>query len=217
MNDLFPPPEFPTMYRSVGLVYGEYLPSKDSSDYGMLLTTDGMYYPSLLIPRLRKEIKVKPNKFTGQQIWVVWPKTQKNSPKLKFRLVYPDRKIYNSLPQTLLPESINYFSVRGVVSWQRDGYLGVRVERNSTPPIGKEQSPLWRPFFIQVDGSLPVKAKGQFWELDLSREGDKLVIQEAQLIQKKPNYREESFLTNSDSQLTLHLPQKYDVPQLSLV
>jgi len=184
MKHLFPTPEFPTTYRAVGIVKGEYLPGQDNLKFGSLLTPDGISYPAMFIG---KELKITSGKFSGIQNWVVWPKMQKGSSKLRFHIIRPHKTIYNKLPETLATELSDYFSIRGVVDWQGDGQLRICIKRNGIPPEGEEKSLYWQPFFIEVDGYLPVKAEGQFWDLELYREGERLVIEDAELIQDRSN------------------------------
>lgn len=182
-----PPSDFPTMYRCVGLMRGQYLPSVDSFTKGFLLADDGSKYPAFLLGTVAKRLKANLHQLSESHIWMVWPRTKFQSPRLFFQLV----STYEPTNEKHL-RAVDSFSIRGVLQNQEDGQLSICIKRNSSPPSSQEKAKRWQPFTVLIDGFLPESARGQFWELDCYREGEHLVMEDARLIQEQPLDKEKS-------------------------
>lgn len=189
MTNPFPPPDFPTMYRCIGLVRGQYLPSVDSFSAGVLIAEDGSKYPAFLLNKVSKWLSDNPDQLSQSHIWSVWPRTLKDSPGLFLHLMCISHP-QDETRQKAIAAAVDYFSIRGVVVFQDDGKLGVRIKRNQKPPQGKEKATAWQPFIVVVDGFLPTAKRGQFWELDCCRDGERLVMEDARLIAEASKHKE---------------------------
>lgn len=183
MNSPFPPPNFPTMYRCIGLVQGQYFPSIDDFSQGIFIATDGSKYSSVLLSGVAKRLQASPTQLGKSHIWSVWLRTLKESPGLFLQLIYIYRPTDKTSPK-VIAASVDYFSVRGVVFSQGEGKLSICIKRNQKPPVGEEKAQRWQPFTVVVDGFLQKQVQGQFWELDCKREGERLVMEDARPIQE---------------------------------
>lgn len=196
------------MYRCVGLVRGQYFPSSDVFTQGFVLTDDGCRFPAGLLGQVAKWLTVNPDQLNQSHVWLVWPRQRSGLPSLFFQLVRvyqsPDEKLYRSAA------SVNYFSIRGVVQSQEDGRLSIRIERNSLPPQGKEKAKRWQPFIMVVEGFLPESARGQFWQLDCYRDGERLVMEDGRPLQDAPKCKEKG-------KETLTAAQAFHAPKSSVI
>ena len=205
MSRFFLPPDWATQYRAIGLVCGQYLPSLEAFEKGVLLTDDGKQFPAVLFYRLARRLDQHPEQLDAQLFWSVWPQTIPDEPRL-FLELNALRSSRDEQQQTRLTGSVNYFSIRGVVVSQdaSTGKLAIRIERNKTPRPGRERKDL-QPFDLEIEGFLPSDAVGQFWDLDCCRNGDRLVMEDAHLVTESPppiEKAENSNRNNSSSKRT---------------
>jgi len=186
MSRFFPPPSCATEYRAIGLVRGQYLPSQEAFDKGILLTDDGKKFPALMFYHLAKQLAKHPEQLDAQLFWSVWPQTLKDEPGLLLELNIL-RNSRDEQQLSRLSAGVNYFSIRGVVVSQdaSTGKLAIRIERNKTPRPGRERKDL-QPFDLEIEGFLPSDAVGQFWDLDCCRNGDRLMMEDAHLVTASP-------------------------------
>jgi len=205
MTNPFPSPDFPTMYCCIGLVRGQYLPSSDAFTKGILLTEDGFKYPAVLLGKLGKFLQDNPRQLNQSHIWSVYPRTRKESLMLFFQLVRVCRPL-DEKRQKVIAAGVDYFSIRGVVMFKNDGKLGICIKRNQTPPVGEEKAQRWQPFIIVVNGFLPTAKCNQFWELDCYRDGERLVMEDARMIQDALKHKEK-LKENSTTTNTEHSPK----------
>src|SRR4028119_419093 len=77
-------------YQAIGWVTGNYQPSADNPDCGMLVTQDGIAVPAQLKGRLHHQLEkkfpnysTKPDLLPEDTLWTVYPSTE----PLKFELV----------------------------------------------------------------------------------------------------------------------------------
>ena len=77
-------------YQAIGWVTGNYQPSADNPDSGMLVTQDGIAVPAQLKGRLHHQLEkkfpnynTKPDLLPENALWTVYPSTE----PLKFELV----------------------------------------------------------------------------------------------------------------------------------
>jgi hypothetical protein len=187
MSRFFHPPDYATQYRAIGLVRGQYLPSQEAFEQGILVTDDGEKIPAVLFYRLVRRLAKHPEQLNAQLFWSVWPKTLPESSELLLE-INALRSSRDEQQLSRLTGSVNYFSIRGVVvSQDADaGKLVIRIGRNSIPRPGKQQESQLEPFNVEIEGFLPGKAVGQFWDLECCREGERLVIEDAHLVDKEP-------------------------------
>lgn len=179
-NSVFLPPSIPLEYRAIGIVRGRYLPSQNKITIGTLVTHDGTILPANLTQTAGWLIKIKPELFETEHVWVAWPRTEDNILHVQLKNL--------RLPlegQTIEDVSvgIDYFSVRGEIVNQdpRTGIINVLICRNIIPPK-KELRKKYQPFILAIEGFLPGKVDGQFWDFDVSREGNKLILEDAKFM-----------------------------------
>ncbi|HEY9849472.1 MAG TPA: hypothetical protein V6D28_08440 [Leptolyngbyaceae cyanobacterium] len=198
-DPVFMPPQFPLMYRAVGQVRGCFIPTIKKVTKGVLLTDDGILIPAKLVAKAGMIGKTQPEIIQGEKIWSVYPHTEVASWFEKIIPFLPDREEVAAIETKSLPplwveirdlrepkapktieellQSNNYFSIRGLIIKQdeQQGKLTIRIHRNKIPP-GKEKQSQYQPLNLIIDGFLPGKVEGQFWDLDVSREGDILIV-----------------------------------------
>lgn len=169
------------------MVRGQYLPSLEAFQKGVLLTDDGVNFPAILFERLARQLQKHPERLNTQLFWSVWPKPQPHEPGLCIEL-NGLRSSRDEQQQARLTRSVNEFSIRGVVVFQDAviGKLAIRIERNRTTQQGLSQSELSEPFELEISGFLPGQALGQFWELECCRDGERLVMEDAHLVTESP-------------------------------
>ncbi len=176
----------PKLYMSFGVLRGQYQPSQDVFSKGVLVTEDGVQFPAIVQPKLEQQIQQQPELLNTQQIFGVWPCTSAESLKL-FMKLKGVRKEDSQQPGYPTAE-VDKFSICGVVvsQDQEAGKLVIQIKRNGKIPPGKELDPALQPFNLEISGELPDKAVGQFWELTCARQGEQIVITEANLLVESP-------------------------------
>lgn len=215
MSSLFSPPDYPTMYRCIGIVEGQYLPSAEAFKQGTLGFQNGSIYPATLGVKLEKLLQENPELVASTSIWVVWPRMEKESKQLNFHIRGSYKKPISDLQQTWLLAADGYFSIRGVVISQENGQLSVQIRRNFQVPLGSELAMQWQPFVMEVAGLLPNVGLGDFWELDVRLVGSKLMMDDARLIMEFPRRKHSNFV-NAENHSTLELSKETDGQTLSL-
>ncbi|WP_373527613.1 hypothetical protein [Nostoc sp.] len=196
----FSPPDFPTMYRCIGMVQGKYLPSSEAFNQGILVTDDGNIYSATLASKLEKSLQDNRDLVdSGSSIWVVWPRMETQSKKLNFHL--------RGRLEATLDFAKNYFSIRGVVRSQENGKLSVQIWRNFRPPLGYEKAMQWQPFTLEVEGSVAQQFFGDFWELDVCLIDSRLVLEDGRLIIKFPKPRKNCSV-NAENHLIAEVPKE---------
>ena len=187
MSRFFQTPDCATQYRAIGLVRGQYLPSLEAFQKGVLLTDDGVNFPAIMFKRLARQLQKHPERLNTHLFWSVWPRNQPNEPGL-FLELNALRSSRDEQQQVRLTRSVNEFSIRGIVVFQDAviGKLAIRIERNRTTRQGLSQSEFSEPFNLELSGFLPGQALGQFWELECCRDGEHLVMENAHLVTESP-------------------------------
>ncbi len=197
-----PPPSEPMQYRAIGLVRGRYMASAEQFTQGTLLTTDGTQLEAVLLGRIISLLRNHLD-LTQEHLWVVYPRTGQKEDNLHLQIVgvwepenltkqqTPDEpeartEQGENSPQT--PDSSplvedGYFSVRGEVVFQSasDGQLVVKIKQ-----APRKESDKPKHFKLKLQGVLKTKAVGQFWDLQVKRQADNLVIQQAEAIAPMP-------------------------------
>ncbi|WP_341529997.1 hypothetical protein WKK05_12200 [Nostoc sp. UHCC 0302] len=215
MSSLFSPPHYPTMSRCIGIVEGKYLPSTEAFNQGTLVSKDGSIYSATLGTKSEKLLQENPELVASTNIWVVWPRMEKESKKLSFHIKGRHKEPTSDLQQTWLLAADGYFSIRGVVINQENGLLTVQIRRNFQVPFGSESAMQWQPFVIEVEGFLPQQEVGDFWELDVKLVGSKLVMDEARLIMEFPK-RKHSNSVSAENHPKLELLKETNSQTLNL-
>ena len=177
------PPDHPTQYRAVGFLHAKYLPSAENFLRVTLVTEDGVF-PADINHALANWLKKNPTQLSTSYIWQVYPRKLKESPGLTFS-AYSIVEIEQSVA--------NYFSIRGQLwKWDEEkGKLVMRIRRNEEPPPRLKHTPLWKPFYLEIQGRLPVeKKRGQFWEFKCFRDGESLLLEDGRMIEDAAEMKE---------------------------
>lgn len=185
-----PAPSEPMQYRAIGLVRGRYIASADQFTQGILLTTDGTVIDAVLLGRIMSLVKNHLD-LEQEHLWVTYPRTRQKDGNLHAQIV----GVWE--PETLAPATAQaaesaeasapivdgYFSVRGEVIFQssEQGYIIVKIRQAARKPDEKPKF-----FKLKLKGTLQAKAVGHFWELDVLREANALVIQDGKDIGPLP-------------------------------
>ncbi len=187
---LFAPPNHVQQFGALAYILGTFQPHHDeeiiSFIRGQFITPDGLELKAS-IKRKDWDRLTKKDNFTedSQFYWRGYFRTTKQGTLTKIQLIRPLFNIPSSLDSSgeMLSEPMDLFQVRGRIERILKTAFVVRVERNDKPTKGQENSRLWNPFLITIQGTLPEPATSkQFWELLCLREGECLGVKKATLI-----------------------------------
>ena len=216
-----PPPSEPTQYRAIGLIRGCYHASDEQFTQGTLITKDGVELNAVLLGRIMSLVKNHLD-LEKEHLWVVYPRTRQENDALHLQIVgvwepenlakyeldedVPDptaRKLRNSpvvsdngsvastiqlKPSSAVPDG--GFSVRGEVVYQSfdEKSLVVKIKQAPRKPTDKAKY-----FKLKLKGVLTTKAVGKFWDFNVKRESDALVVVNAEAIADLPKKRRPPF------------------------
>jgi hypothetical protein len=176
-----PPAGEVMQYRAIGLVRGRYIPSLEQFTQGSLLSTDSTLIDTVLLGRVMSLVK-KHVDLSQDHLWVVYPRVGKEDNKLHLQIVgiwEPETLKSQDEPAESPPEPTEipkdgYFSIRGDVIYQstEDPHLIVKIKQ---APRKQGDKPKF--FKLKLQGSLADKMVGHFWELNVQRQGELLVIE----------------------------------------
>lgn len=210
-----PPPSEPMQYRAIGLVRGKYTPSDEQFTRGMLSVSDEQAIDSVLLGRVMSLVKNHLDLAT-EHLWVVYPRTRQQDGNLHLQIVgvwEPENLDKTQQPSDEAAESVEgsptesapppqvaesepegsgvedgYFSIRGEVIFQAQEQEQIVVKIRQTPRNDKE---IPKFFKLTLKGVLEKKAVGHFWDFQVHRQAEALVIKQAQDIgivrPKKPS------------------------------
>ena len=170
-------------YQAIGWVIGNYQPSADNPDSGMLVTKDGIAVPAQLKGRLHHQLNKKfPNYSTKldllpeDALWTVYPSTE----PLKFELVnintLESLKSNSPKPKRKNQRKVDGFKLVGQIESVANGKITIVIRRNEQRRKGKKAALKYQSFVLQIVGSLPGESIGQIWELEVRRQKAKLVL-----------------------------------------
>jgi hypothetical protein len=170
-------------YQAIGWVTGNYQPSADNPDSGMLVTPDGIAVPAQLKGRLHHQLNKKfPNYSTKQDLlpedvlWTVYPSTE----PLKFELVNINalESLGSSAPKLRKENQrkVDGFRLIGQIESVINEKITIVIRRNQQRRKGKEEALKYQPFALKIVGSLPAESVGQIWELEVQRQKATLVL-----------------------------------------
>lgn len=205
-----PPPSEPLQYRAIGLVRGRYNASAEQITIGTLIATDGTELDAVLLGRIMSLVKNHLD-LKQEHLWVVYPRTRQQDSNLHLQItgVWEPENL-SRLPATMRPEpeekveehnlanvdteesNLNsspetedgYFSIRGEVVYQSapDKHFIVKIKQ---APRKEFDQPKY--FKLKLQGILPTKAVGQFWDLQAKRQANSLVLQQGKEITVLPS------------------------------
>lgn len=174
-------------YRAIGVICGKYIANEDNFAKGYILTTDGSQVDAVLLGKIISIVK-KRLESDREYLWVVYPRTNDKAGKLHVQISGVWAPV--ELGKTDVPIEPNvedgYFSVRGEISSQstEDNSVIVKVRRTEQKfdkqkdKVTKEYSK----FKVRLTGLLPTDAVGQFWSVNVQRQGDFLTIIDGEFI-----------------------------------
>ncbi len=216
-----PPPSEPTQYRAIGLVRGRYHASDEQFTQGTLLTADGVELNSVLLGRIMSLVKNHLD-LQQEHLWVVYPRTRQENDTLHIQIVgvWEPEKLAKNLtdedgpdlesevllrpndtvdetpaettnppkPSSEIPDG--GFSVRGEVVYQSfdTKSLVVKIKQAPRKPTDKPKY-----FKLKLRGVLTTKAVGKFWDFQVKREADVLIVENAEAIADLPKKRKPPF------------------------
>ncbi len=179
------------IYQAIGWVTGNYQPSADNPDCGVLVTQDGLAVPAQLKGRLHHQHEKKfPNYTTKADLlpenvlWTVYPSTE----PLRLQLVNINTLQSLGSDSTKLKREnqriVDVFRLVGQIESVADGSITILIRRNEQPRKGKEDASEYQPFVLQVKGSLPAESVGQIWELNVQRQETTLVLSKGYFVRR---------------------------------
>ena len=170
-------------YQAVGWVTGNYQPSADNPDCGVLVTQDGVAVPAQLKGCLHNQLEkkfpnysTKPDLLPEDALWTVYPSTE----PLKFQLVNINtlESLGSSDPKLKRENQrkIDWFRLVGQIESVVNGRITIIIRRNQQRRKNKENDLKYQSFALEIVGSLPAESIGQIWELEVQRQKAKLVL-----------------------------------------
>jgi hypothetical protein len=194
------PPSEPMQFRAIGLVQGKYHPSEERFNRGMLEVEDGLWLDAVLLGQVMSLVK-KYIDLERSYFWVVYPRTREKEQTLHLQVVgvwsadgfspitgedqapAPTPEKSADLAQ---PIEDGYFSVRGQIVYQAHDKALLYVKIQQTARKTKARDERNKAFKLKITGTLPQKAVGYFWDLDVKRQGNDLVLQSGTSIALMP-------------------------------
>ncbi len=190
-NALFQAPHHLFEFSANGYVMGSFQANLDQGEKGyipgFLVTKEGVELIASIKNRYWENL-TKNGTFSPEEqlYWRVYFRTTREGKLTNINLIRPKRnleQLKEDLVQEDLSEITDIFQVRGRIQKILEKELVVRLKRNEKPPKGKENSYLWKPFYLNIQGNLPSSATPeQFWEIFCIRDGDYLKLKRAVLI-----------------------------------
>lgn len=194
-----PPASEPMQYRAIGLVAGRYTPSEEQFTRGELVTQDGVIVQAVLLGRVMSLVK-KHLDLENSHLWVVYPRTREKQSDLHVQIVgvwepekltkkasedeaEVDSESANSPSEAVPTEELalddGYFSIRGEILFHSEDDDRIIVRIQQAPKKGSDED---KSFKLNLIGKLQGKTVGYFWELNVHRQGNDLVIQNGTMI-----------------------------------
>ena len=198
----------PLQFRAIGVIRGKYVPSEENITKGHIEGVDGTIVDAVLLGKVISIIKKRLDIANNQFLWVVYPRTNDKEGKLHVQItgVWAPQELGRADVQPVdLNITDGYFSIRGEVAAQsiEDNSVTIKIRRTTPKPdrnaseaekakAKKQQNK----FKLQLKGILPEDAVGQFWSINVQRQGDTLQILDAEyvgVVPKKPFKRKPGY------------------------
>jgi hypothetical protein len=190
-NEPIPPPSHPRQYRAIGLIRGQYKRSEEQMTRGTLITSDGTEIEAVLLGRTISLVK---NHLDLEQphLWVVYPRTRQQDDCLHIQIVgvwEPEtlNKETSPTPEVTSGKTESgYFSIRGEVVYYSQDKKTIIVKIRQSPKKEEERPKFFK---LKLEGDLPDRPVGHFWDLQAQLQADNLFVREATdlgQIKKKP-------------------------------
>tara|TARA_B100000700_G_C14918255_1_gene795796 strand:+ start:359 stop:973 length:615 start_codon:yes stop_codon:yes gene_type:complete len=181
----------PFQYRAIGIVRGIYKPDdKGVFTRGKLIDQTGAEIEAVVLGRvitlMQRHLSIN-----NPHLWVVYPRC-KNSDHLHLQIkgVWEPSTLIKEKSQLEdqlideLPEGDDFFSIRGELIFTKpdENYLIIKV-RQKPRSNGIKQIP----FKLFLEGNIPINLIRNFINLNVRREGQKLIVEDYDLIGPLPN------------------------------
>ena len=179
----------PMQFRAIGVVRAVYIPEdKEKFTRGKLIDSNGEQIDSVVLGRvitlMRRHLSIdKPH------LWVVYPRCREvDHLHLQISGIWEPSTLdeNNSLERSEennkldeLPEGDDYFSIRGELIYTKPNAneLVIKIRQKARANNNK---PL--PFKLILEGNIPLDNIRNFVSLDVRRNGQKLIVEDYQLI-----------------------------------
>lgn len=177
-------------YRAIGLVRGKYVSSDEQFTRGTLITMEGTQLNAVLLGRVMSLVK-NHLQLDREYLWVVYPRVTQGrldqslhvqivgvwEPEILNRMeIGADPATSPSVVDSIPEPSDGYFSIRGEVVFVVPETENVIVKIQQSPRKKGEPE---KAFKLKLQGNLPPRALGYFWDLEVQRQGHTLLIQHA--------------------------------------
>jgi hypothetical protein len=178
---MLPPPKHDFQYRALGLLKGVIKPVQNSYAQGILITEDRFEYP--VTPGRAPLLKKFRHCLESQQPYWFYVQPQPRPGNLlglsvvKVLALPDDFEAgsedfdFSPAPDTIEEE----FQLRGIIE-PGDGVISVTVKRKGH---GNKHFP---PLILKVEGFLPGSNAGEFWDLQVERDGHHLLLIDGQCL-----------------------------------
>lgn len=177
----------PFQYRAIGVVHGQYIANEDNFAKGHILTSDGSQVDAVLLGKIISIVK-KRLQSDQEYLWVVYPRTNDKAGRLHVQIAGVWAPVELGKSDVPIDPNVQdgYFSVRGEISSQsaEDNSVIVKVRRTEQK-FDKQKDKVTREyskFKVRLTGLLPTDAVGQFWSVNVQRQGDVLTIIDGEFI-----------------------------------
>lgn len=160
-------------FRATGVLIAAWQPNPDNDRSGVFTTPDGCEFPGLIVSPNWSPAPENCNKLAAWNVWVDTPSESGLWFGLKSFMRYPQGDLTS--PDNLMDR----FSIRGhIKSWDIDNNrVEVTVALNQNYPHKHKQSTdNFQPLHLVLYGRLSHLKKGAFWDIEATREGNKLTI-----------------------------------------
>lgn len=192
------PPSEPMQFRAIGLVQGKYKPSEERFNRGVLEVEGGLEIDAVLLGQVMSLVK-KYIDLDRLYFWVVYPRTREKEQTLHLQVVgvwsadgfspiTGEEQIAPASDNAELAQPIEdgYFSVRGQIVYQSHEKELLYVKIQQTARKTKSRDERNKAFKLRIIGTLPQKAVGYFWDLNVKRQGNELYLQDGTSIALMP-------------------------------
>lgn len=185
------PPSHPKQFRAIGVVYGRYYASDESSQRGVLATETGGIVEAVLLGKTFSLFKHHV-KLEDPHFWVVYPRLRDKDDHLQFQLagLWEPENLgpgFTTAPgeETLPSPTVEhpYFSIRGEVVFVSQARESIIVKVRQAP-----KPPSKRPMFFKVriqgilkddQGEVCSRPLRRFWDIQTTLLRDQLILETA--------------------------------------
>ncbi|MDJ0844842.1 hypothetical protein [Crocosphaera sp.] len=178
-----PPPSHPRQYRAIGLIEGQYQRSQEHQTRGILITKDGTIIDTVVLGKVLSLFK-KHIDLDKPHLWIVYPRTRFANDQLQLQIagvwepetLYPEKTHLSLSSEQVNPEFPSQsgdFSIRGQVVYASHQKKIVIVKIRQFPKHPSEKPKFFK---LKLLGTLPDKAVGCFWELQVQLIDNHLTI-----------------------------------------